>query len=123
VRPGIAGGLAVGAVAGSVSTISHSAGPIVTLYLLQGQIDKRRFVGTVLIYTLLINAVKLLAYARIGTVTWSTMKQTWWMIPLLPIGTIFGAWLNKRVPEKPFAVIVYAAAVLAAGQMIWKGMH
>ena len=76
-----------------------------------------------LIYTLLINSVKLAAYARFGTVTWGTLKQTWWMVPLLPIGTIFGAWLNKRVPEKPFAIIMYLAATAAAIQMIWKGLH
>ena len=122
-RPGAGTGLAVGTVAGSVSTISHSAGPIVTLYLLQERIDKRRLVGTLLMFTLLINAVKLAAYSRMGVVRWETVRQTWWMIPLLPVGTIFGAWLNKRVAEKPFAIIMYLAALAAAGQMIWKAMR
>ena len=44
----------LGAVAGTVSTVSHSAGPIIMLYLLQERLEKRRLVGTMLIYTLLI---------------------------------------------------------------------
>ncbi len=42
-RPGSS--LAVGFVAGGVSTLSHSAGPIVTIYLLQEQVAKRKLVG------------------------------------------------------------------------------
>lgn len=121
-KPGPVNGLAVGTVAGSVSTISHSAGPIITLYLLQTDVDKRRLVGTMLIYTLLINTVKLVAFAGVGTVTLSTFKHTLWMMPLLPVGTLCGVWLNKRVPEKPFAIIMYIAATFTAVQMIWKAI-
>ena len=121
-RPGPASSVAVGTVAGTVSTVSHSAGPIVTLYLLQGRIDKRQLVGTMLLYTLLINAVKLAAFVAIGTVTLGTVKQTLWMLPLLPIGTLIGVWMNRRMPAKPFAVVMYVAAAAAAVQMIYKAL-
>jgi uncharacterized membrane protein YfcA len=114
--------VAVGAVAGTVSTISHSAGPIVTLYLLQERVDKRRLVGTMLLYTLLINWIKLASYAYISTVTWQTVRDSAWMIPLLPLGTISGAWMNKRLPEKPFMAIMYLAAAATSVQMIYKAM-
>jgi uncharacterized membrane protein YfcA len=114
--------VAIGAVAGVVSTISHSAGPIVTLYLLQERIDKRRLVGTMLMYTLLINCVKLVSYIAIGAVTWATFQQTWWMIPALPVGTLAGVWMNRRLPEKPFTAIMYAAAAVTAAQMIYKAL-
>lgn len=119
---GPAGGVAVGAVAGSVSTVSHTAGPIVTLYLLDDRVEKRKLVGTMLLYTLVINCVKLSAYIALGVVSWATLKQTLWMIPLLPVGTVIGAWMNRRIPEKPFVILTYLAAAIAAGQMVWKSL-
>ena len=120
VRP--ASSVAIGAVAGVVSTISHSAGPIVMLYLLQERIAKKRLVGTMLMFTLLINGVKVVSYVLIGTVTWATFRQTWWMIPFLPVGTLAGVWMNRRIPEKPFMAVMYAAAAATAAQMIYKAM-
>ena len=114
--------VAVGAVAGVVSTISHSAGPIVTLYLLQERVEKRRLVATMLRYTLLINSVKLLGYWLVGTVTLATVRQTLWMIPALPVGTLAGVWMNRRLPEKPFTVVMYLAAAATAAQMIYKAL-
>ena len=115
--------LGVGAVAGGVSTISHSAGPIITLYLLQERVEKRRLVSTMLLYTLLINSVKLIGYITItGSVTMGTLRQSLWMVPLLPAGTLAGAWMNKRLPEKPFMLIMYIAAAATATQMICKAI-
>jgi uncharacterized membrane protein YfcA len=112
----------VGALAGVVSTISHSAGPIITLYLLQEKVEKRRLVGTMLLYTLLINTVKLIGYMLIATVTLATVRQALWMIPLLPVGTLIGVWMNRRLPERPFMIIMYVAAAATATQMIWKAL-
>lgn len=118
-----ASSVGIGALAGSVSTLSHSAGPIIILYLLQEKVDKRKLVGTMLLYTLLINSVKLVGYVTINqNVTLATVRQTLWMIPLLPIGTLTGVWMNKRLPEKPFTIIMYVAAALTAIQMIYKSL-
>jgi uncharacterized membrane protein YfcA len=114
--------VAIGAVAGAVSTISHSAGPIVMLYLLQERIHQTRLVGTLLMFTLLINGVKIASYVLIGTVTWGTFHQTLWMLPFLPAGTLAGVWMNRRIPEKPFTVVMYLAAAATAVQMIYKAL-
>jgi uncharacterized membrane protein YfcA len=122
-RNGPVSGAAVGVVAGAVSTISHSSGPIVSLYLLQERVEKRKLVGTMLLYTLLINSVKLILFvALLRTVDGGTFRATAWMIPLLPVGTITGVWMNKRIPERPFVIIMYVAAAVTAAQMIWKGI-
>jgi uncharacterized membrane protein YfcA len=108
----------VGCVAGAASTIAHAAGPIVTLYVLQERVDKKRLVGTLLMYTLLINIVKLGAYVAVGIVTTTTLRQSLWLLPFLPIGTVAGAWMNKRLPERPFQIILYAAAAIASVQLL-----
>ena len=117
-----ASSVGVGALAGFVSSISHSAGPVVTLYLLQEKLEKRKLVGTLLLFFLIVNVSKVPTYAWLGTINLSTLRDSIWFIPLIPLGTFAGAWMNKRVPEKPFAAILYAAAAVTAGTMIYKSV-
>jgi uncharacterized membrane protein YfcA len=120
----------VGMVAGAVSTVNHSAGPIVTVYLLQEKLEKRKLVGTLLLYFLLINTAKLPTYLTLpmppnGTplINAHTLADSIWFIPLIPLGTLAGAWMNKRISEKPFAAIMYVAAAITAGQMVYKAIR
>ena len=53
-------------------------------------------------------------------VTLQTFKDSLWMIPFLPIGTLTGVWMNRRLPEKPFMIVMYVAAAATAAQMIYK---
>ncbi len=117
--PGTSSSLAVGGLAGFVSTLNHSAGPLVTLYLMQEKLEKRKLVGTLVLYFLVINSAKVPTYAALGFINSATLRDSIWFIPLIPLGTVAGAWMHHRVPEKPFAAILYVAAVVTAGHMIW----
>jgi uncharacterized membrane protein YfcA len=114
--------VSIGLLAGTVSTINNSAGPIVTIYLLHEKLPKRLMMGTLLLYFLLINCAKLPTYIAMGLINARTLHDSIWFIPLIPIGTLMGAWMNKRVPEKPFAAILYIAAAVAAAAMIYKAV-
>lgn len=116
--PGRTSSLAVGGVAGFVSTMSHGAGPIVTLYLLQEKLEKRILVGTLVFFFLIVNVAKVPTYVAMGWINGGTLRDGLWTLPLLPIGTLAGAWLMKRVPEKPFIVILYVATAATAVHMI-----
>jgi hypothetical protein len=123
--PHPASATAVGVVAGGVSTLNQSAGPIVTVYLLQEKLEKRMLVGTLLLYFLIGNLLKLPTYLLLPMadgkpiITLDTLRDSIWFIPLIPMGTVFGAWMHHRVPEKPFAAIMYAAAAVAAAKLVW----
>lgn len=117
-----ASSVAVGTTAGFVSTLSHGAGPLVTLYLLQAKLPRQILVGTQVFYFLLVNSAKVPAYAGLGIINKSTLLDSIWFVPLIPLGTLAGAWMNKRVPEKPFAAILYVAAVITAAHMIWSAL-
>ena len=112
--------LAVGTTAGFVSTLSHGAGPLVTLYLLQEKLSRQFLVGTQVFYFLLVNSAKVPTFVYFGYINRQTLHDSIWFIPLIPIGTLAGAWMNKRIPEKPFAAILYVAAAVTAGHMIWS---
>lgn len=117
--PGRASSVGVGALSGFVSTFSHSAGPIATLYLLQEKVEKRLLVGTLLLLFLLVNVSKVPTYVALGIINGATLRDSLWMFPILPVGTVLGAWMNRRVPEKPFVAILYAAAAVTAAHMVW----
>ena len=112
----------VGVVSGFVSTLSHSAGPIATLYLLPEKLDKGRFVGTILLMFLLVNISKVPTFVALEYINEGTLRDSLWFIPLVPVSTLLGAWLHKRVPEKPFVMIMYATAAVTAAYMIWKSL-
>jgi uncharacterized membrane protein YfcA len=120
--PHPASGVGVGCLAGFVSTLSHSAGPIVTLYLLQEKVEKRRIVGTLVFYFFLVNLSKVPTFVALGTINAATLRDSVWLVPLIPLGTLSGAWLHRRVPEKPFVILLYAAALVTAGHMIWSAL-
>jgi uncharacterized membrane protein YfcA len=119
-RPGPGASLAVGGVAGFVSTMSHGAGPIATLYLLQEKLEKRVLVGTLVFFFLLVNVAKVPTFVAMGWISAGTLRDGLWTLPLLPLGTLAGAWLMKRVPEKPFIGILYAATTATAAHMIYS---
>ncbi|MCC6422054.1 MAG: sulfite exporter TauE/SafE family protein [Phycisphaerales bacterium] len=117
-----ASAITVGVIAGTVSTINNSAGPIVTVYLLHEKLPKRMMMGTLLLYFLIINCTKVPTYVAYGFISRQTLHDSIWFVPLIPIGTLMGAWMNRRVPEKPFAAVLYIAAAVAAGAMIYKAV-
>jgi uncharacterized membrane protein YfcA len=127
--PHPASAVSVAFVAGAVSTLNNASGPIITVYLLQEKLEKRVLVGTMLLYTLIINTVKLPTYLypippdHTGLINSRTLADSIWFIPLIPIGTLIGAWMNRRIAEKPFAIVMYVATAITAAQMVWKSVQ
>lgn len=120
IEPGPKAGVGVGFFAATVSTIAHAAGPIITLYMLQFKLDKKVLVGTMLVYFLLINSLKVPPLVFLGIINKETLLDSVWFIPILPVGTLLGAWLHNRIPEKPFMAIMYIAAAISAAHLLYK---
>ncbi len=122
IEPGPKAGVGVGFFAATVSTIAHAAGPIITLYMLQFKLDKKVLVGTMLVSFLLIISLKVPPLVFLGIINKETFLDSIWFIPLLPIGTLTGAWLHNRIPEKPFMAIMYIAAAVSAWHLLFKAL-
>ncbi len=114
--------LGVGTLCGFVSTLAHSGGTIATIYLLQERLDKRRLVGTLLLMFLLVNLAKVPLYVHLNVITHTSMVHAAWFVPLVPLGTLSGAWMNRKLPHRPFVMIMYTAATLTAARMLWNAI-
>src|SRR4051812_17249765 len=98
-----------GLFAGASSTLAHAAGPIIALYLLPLRLDRRVFVGTSAVYFGILNVAKLPAYAGSGQFSAEIFKLSGMLLPLVVVGALSGAWLNKRMDDRVFSKVVYAA--------------
>lgn len=115
-----AAGRVTGFLAAFAATLAHAAGPLVSLYLLEQRLEKQQVVATNLLVFFGVNMAKLAIYAGLGLVNVTTLMQSLSFLPFIPIGTVLGAWLHKRIPERPFIAVLYTSAAVAAARLIYK---
>ncbi len=111
-------GLGAGGAAGFVSAIAHSAGVIIAMYLLPQNLPKRVFVATMALFFAIANLLKVVPYATVGLLTWTSLKQSLMFVPVIPLGIYLGLWLNKKIPQKVFLQVIYALVFITAVQLI-----
>ncbi len=97
---------------GLTSTLAHAGGPPATMFLFPQHMGRRIFVGTTVILFTIVNAVKLIPYTYHGMINFESMKQSFYLLPLVPIGTYLGVWMNKRINEKIFNAVIYTILFL-----------
>ncbi len=118
-KPNHKSGFVAGTAVGVVSTISHAAGPIAAIFLLGQGLARQVFIGTTVIYFFGINTVKLIPYSCIpNLMTWDTLWIGLWLLPLVPVGTFLGAWLNRRMSESVFQLAIMLTVLLTGLQLI-----
>lgn len=122
IPPGPIGGAASGCLAGTVSTIAHSAGPVINLYLLEQKLDKTRLVATMVVFFLAANCLKLPTYFGLGLINVRTLVESALFAAFVPAGIVAGLWMHKRLAERPFTVIMYLGAATAGGRMLYKAL-
>ena len=108
---------------GFISTLTNSAGILLTLHLLSHKLSKVQFVTTMLMTFLFINAGKIVAFVLLNhLITWETVQELLPFLPAIPIGAMIGIWLHKRVSDRPFTIVLYTIAVVTAVRLIVKVM-
>jgi uncharacterized membrane protein YfcA len=114
-------GLTAGGLAGFVSTLAHAAGPVMTIYILDQGLEKRRVVGTLVLFFFVLNLMKLPTFFGLQLITNQTLLASAVLIPLVPLGSLLGFWLNRVIPEKPFTLVMYLGAAVAGVWLVTKG--
>jgi uncharacterized protein len=122
IPPGPIGGIASGGFAGTVSTVAHAAGPIITIYLLEQRFEKTRLVATMVLFFLVVNCSKLPTYTGMGLINGKTLIESALFAGFVPVGILVGLWMHKRLAEKPFTLIMYLGAAAAGGRMLYKAL-
>jgi len=108
--------ISVGLLAGFGTMVGNAAGPIMAVYFISQGLLKEQFIGTSAWFFFLVNASKLPLLWLLGMMTPTTLGYGALLAPLVPIGSVLGAWLLARIPQRPFDILALSLAGLAA---IW----
>lgn len=116
--PGLVKGLFWSGISGFTSFISHAGGPPILQYLLPQGMDRRRMVGTTVIYFSLVNFAKLLPYAVLGLLDNSNLRTSLLLLPVAPLGYWLGLKLLKALPQAPFNLAIAVAMLLTGLKLV-----
>lgn len=89
-------GLAAGGIASFASTLAHTGGPPIAIYLLMQDVSPRVFVATSALFFAITNWIKVPSYFYLGLFNFELLGQVAWLLPLLPLSV----WVGKRVADK-----------------------
>lgn len=108
--------------AGITSTLAHAAGPVMQMYLLPQQLEKKKFAGTSCAFFWMLNLVKLLPFAMLGRIQPENLKLGAALLPVIPMGVAFGWWLTHRTEQKHYTALIYAVLLITSVTLIVKAM-
>jgi uncharacterized membrane protein YfcA len=107
-------GYLAGAVAGFSSTLAHTGGPPITVYLLLQNIAPRTFIATSAIYFAIINWIKVPYYVFAGILHPSQLLEIAPLLLLVPVGVVLGRWLSVRIDKSTFERVILVLLIVSA---------
>ena len=105
---------------GFTTTVGNAAGPIMALYLLSMNLPKEAFIGTGAMFFLMVNILKMPIHAFAwGTMTAETLKIDVVLFIFVLIGFFVGLKVVKKIPEKPFRIVIMIATLIGTVKMFF----
>lgn len=112
-------GSVAGTIAGFTSFVAHAGGPPFQAYAIPQQLEKQIYAGTAVMFFFVVNAVKLVPYAALGQFDRTNLTTSFILLPLAPVGVLFGVWLVKRIPQTVFYRILYGLIFCVGVKLLW----
>jgi len=117
-KAGYRSGTVTGVIVGVTSTLAHAAGPVAAIYLLGQHMAKQRFIGTAVIFFFAVNTTKLVPYGALGLIDTASLTDGLWLLPLVPLGTFGGAYLNRIMSETVFRNTIMVIILLTGLKLV-----
>ena len=111
-------GILTGTLAGFISSIAHSAGVVIAMFLLPQNFPKRVYVATMAFFFAAVNLLKVIPYISIDLITTETLKTGAMFVIFVPVGVLIGTWLNRKISQDVFTRIIYALVFIIAVQLL-----
>lgn len=109
----------LGALSGFASFIAHAGGPPVKGYLLQQKLEKSWFVGTNTVYFFSLNFLKTLAYGAFGSLSFTSLEISVYLVPVLLLGVLMGFRLHHLIDQNHFVLVVYGFLSLTSAKLLY----
>ncbi len=111
-----------GFAAGVTSTLAHAAGPVMQMYLLPQQLEKKQFAGTGCAFFWMMNLVKLVPFAMLGRIQPENLKLGGMLIPVIPLGVALGWWLTHKTEQRHYTILIYGVLLITSVTLILKAL-
>ena len=107
-------GLLAGGVAGFTSSVAHTGGPPVAIYLLLQNVQPRVFAATSAIFFMILNYIKVPFYYAADLFNFDLLGQMLWLLPLVPLGVWVGKWVVVRVSKQAYDKLILFLLIISA---------
>ncbi len=118
-RAAVAPGAFWGILTGFTSFVSHAGAPPYQVYVLPLQLEKAVFAGTSTVLFAYVNAVKLIPYWALGTLTPADLKVAAVLMLPAAAAVFAGVRLVNILPEKRFFQLVTWALLAVSLRLLW----
>lgn len=109
------------AVSALTSFVAHAGGPPLAVYLLPQRMDKSLYVGTTVIFFLVVNYAKIVPYIWLGVFSRENLLTSLALLPLAPLGMALGIWLHRNISGESFYRLTYVFLFLAGLKLLYDG--
>ena len=113
-------GLVAGLLSGLFSSLSHSGGPPVSIYLILRRIPTRTFNATTALFFAILNWIKVPYYFYAHLFDFKRLWSLIWLLPLLPLGVWVGRHFANRISREVFERTIVILLVVTALLLIFE---
>jgi uncharacterized protein len=115
-------GTLFGIATGFTSQIAHAGGPPFQMWVMPRKLDRDTFVGTSAIFFVVVNWIKVPAYAALGQFTLANAAATVILLPVAVLSSLAGVKLVRKVPMQRFYAVVYWLMIIAGAKLLLDGL-
>ena len=109
-----------GILGGFSTMIGNAAGPVMTVYFLSIGFKKNKFIGTAAWFFLAVNIFKVPFHIfSWKTINLSILYFGLSLAPFIVIGALSGVWVVKKIPEKPYRLILFVSVLLSVLKLLF----
>ena len=112
-----------GTLSGFTSFCLHSGGLPMQTYLLSQYRKKTEFVATLVFSMAIINVSKIVPYFYLEILSLKQILEYMLFSPIAIGGVLLGNWMNKKVSDKSFFLIINIFIVVASMRLIYDGFN
>lgn len=119
-RPEVGPGIFWGTLTGFTSFVSHAGAPPYQVFVLPLKLDKAVFAGTSTVLFAYVNAIKLIPYWALGTLTIRDLRIAAALMLPASLAVFLGVWLVRVLPEQLFFRLVIWALLAVSLRLLWE---
>ena len=121
-KPGWFYGVFWAVLSGFTSFGIHAGGPVMSMYMLPLQLDKKVLAGTSAMFFGILNITKLFAYQKLGQFSTDSIFLTFILLPFCPLSVFAGIKLLHILPHKLFYQVLYIGLFITGLKLIFGAM-